>query len=131
MKTRCIFREFPLYTMYSVHCASRFRSPCAVNTINEKCVPGAEQSQIFQNQKFQSLAFQELVNHCCLAEGLHPFEPNSDHGYFRGDLLLLNCLDDGLQNYIKRKFKDKYISLKNHSSSETLCYAVLLRYVFL
>ena len=28
LKTRCIFREFPLYTMYSVHCASRFRSPC-------------------------------------------------------------------------------------------------------
>ena len=47
------------------------------------CVPGAKRSKIFQNQKFESLAFQELVNHSCLGEGEcpHPFEQKSDQKF--------------------------------------------------
>ena len=46
--------------------------------MNNALEPGNQ--QIFKIKKFESLAFQELVNHSCLCEDecLHPFEPNSD-----------------------------------------------------
>ena len=51
-----------------------------VNTQNEKCVNWSRAIAIYQNQKIEFLAFQELVNHFCLGEGdcLHPFDQNSD-----------------------------------------------------
>ena len=55
-----------------------------VNTVNEKCVNWSRAiKKFFRIKKFESLAFQELVNHSCLGEGecRHPFEQNSDQKF--------------------------------------------------
>ena len=80
----------------------------------EKRVSGAKRSKIFQNKKFESLAFQELVNHSCLGEGEcpHPFEEKSDQKFQNKDHRL----------FFRRKFlKTGGVSLQIFSFVQKSC----------